>query len=344
MMEEKKQIRKLIISIFIILLIFLIGTFGYQTLEGWNFIDSLFFTVITMSTVGYSMPENVSTMTKLFTVGLIFSGLTVVLYAFSSLTSFIIEGEIFNLMGRRKMMKKINKMKDHTILIGAGKTANFVMLNLLKTNTDFVLLDINEENIKKLIEEMSAYDVPYIIGDVKEENSLLYAGVMHAKNVILTLPSDVDNLYAALTIKTLNPNVSIVSKVNEPQNVKKLIYAGIDKIVLTSEIAGNRLAYLATKPNVVTFLDKVTRAGEVEYILEEIKVPESSWMIDKTLREIALPKLVDLIIIAINKKDNKYIFNPNANHKIENGDTVVVLGKEHKITDLKKIINEKNYI
>ncbi|HOO75343.1 MAG TPA: TrkA C-terminal domain-containing protein, partial [Tepiditoga sp.] len=162
-----------------------------------------------------------------------------------------------------------------------------------------------------------------------------------AKTAILTLPSDVDNLYAALTLKTLNPKINVVSKVNEPENVKKMEYAGIDKVVLTSEIAGGRLAQLALKPNMVSFLESITKAGDIELHLEEIEIPKNSWMNNKTLKDIALPRLVDIIVIAVMKKGRETIFNPSAVTVINEEDIIVVLAKESKIAKLKDIIKKQ---
>jgi voltage-gated potassium channel len=186
-------------------------------------------------------------------------------------------------------------------------------------------------------------DFLYYQGDIKDENVMLNAGMSKASTVILTLPSDVDNLFAVLTAKTINSDIKVIAKANEPESVKKLEYAGIDRILVESEISGNRLAYMATQPNVVSFLETVTRAANKELQLEEVEIPEKSWMVDKTLKEISLPSLVNLIVISIQKKENKNIFNPRAETKVTEGDVLIVLGEEEKIEKLKKIVLERSY-
>jgi voltage-gated potassium channel len=311
-------------------------------LENWDFTESMFFTIITLSTVGYSIPEGIGMTTKVFTIFMILSGITVGLYALSQMTSFIVEGEIKNIMGVRKRMKKISNLNKHFIVIGAGKTGAFVCRNLLKSHKDFVVIDKDMDRLDQLKQELGE-DFLYYQGDIKDENVMLNAGMAKASTVILTLPSDVDNLFAVLTAKTINKDIKVIAKANEPESVKKLEYAGIDRILVESEISGNRLAYMATQPNVVSFLETVTRAANRELQLEEVEIPEKSWMVDKTLKEISLPSLVNLIVISIQKKENKNIFNPRAETKVTKGDVLIVLGEEEKIEKLKKIVLERSY-
>ena len=309
-------------------------------LEDWEFTESIFFTIVTLSTVGYTIPEEIGMSTKVFTIFLILSGITVGVYALSQLTSFIVEGEIKNIMGVRKRMKKIANLDKHFIVIGAGKTGAFVCRNLLKSHKDFVVIDKNMERLDQLKQELGE-DILFYRGEIKDENVMINAGMEKASTIILTLPSDVDNLFAVLTAKTINKDIKVIAKANEPESVKKLEYAGIDRILVESEISGNRLAYMATQPNVVTFLETVTRAANKELQLEEVEIPEKSWMVDKTLKEISLPSLVNLIVISIQKKENKNIFNPRAETKVTNGDILIVLGEEEKIEKLKKIVLER---
>jgi len=335
-----QKLRRFIFSILIIFLVFVVGTSGYMILENWEFTESLFFTIVTLSTVGYSIPEGISMSTKVFTIFIILSGITVGVYALSQLTSFIVEGEMKNIMGVRKRMKKIANLDKHFIVIGAGKTGAFVCRNLLKSHKDFVVIDKNMERLEQLKQELGE-DILFCQGEIKDENVMIKAGMEKASTIILTLPSDVDNLFAVLTAKTINKDIKVIAKANEPESVKKLEYAGIDRILVESEISGNRLAYMATQPNVVTFLETVTRAANKELQLEEVEIPEKSWMVNKTLKEISLPSLVNLIVISIQKKENKNIFNPRAETKVTNGDVLIVLGEEEKIGKLKKIVTER---
>ncbi|MDO7977181.1 potassium channel family protein [Oceanotoga teriensis] len=331
------RLRRIIVSFIVIIFIIIIGTAGYMALEKWTFIDSLFFTLVTLSTVGYSIPDDLSFVSQYFTIFLILSGMTFVIYSLSQITSFIIEGEIKNLLEVRKRMKQISNMNNHFIVVGAGKTGFYVCETLKKSNKDFVLIDKNEENVNKIINNFNS-DFPFIIGDIKDEDVFINAGIKKAGTIILTLPSDIDNLFVILTVKTINENIKIISKANEPESLKKLKYAGVDKVVLESEITGNRLGYLSIRPNIVTFLETITRTEDKELRLEEVKIPQESWMVNKTLKEISLPNLVDLIVISIKKYYDEDIFNPKADSLIEANDRIIVLGEEEKVQNLRKIV------
>jgi len=335
--------RKLIFSFLIIILVFIIGAAGFMILKGWSYYDAIFFTLVTLSTVGYTIPETVSQATKIFTTLLIFSGITVVIYSLTNLTSFIVEGEIKNFLGVRKMLNKIKRMDSHCIVVGAGKTGTFVIRDLINQKKEFVVIEKDEEVIKKLREKLNS-DFAYVIGDIKDEDVFVKSALDKTELVILTLPSDVDNVFAALTVKSINKNIKIISKASEPESVKKMYYAGIDKIVIDSEIIGSRLSILATNPYVVNFLDSFLKTADKDLKMEEIEIPENSWMINKSLKEIALPKIVDLIVISIIKNKNENIFNPGANTILNTSDKLIVLGEEDKIEKLIELVNENKNI
>ncbi|HOO75233.1 MAG TPA: ion channel, partial [Tepiditoga sp.] len=168
MYDGMNSLKKILRSLFYISVIFFIGVLGYMYLEKWNFSDSLFFTAITLSTVGYNIPDNIRPITKYFTIAIIFSGLTFFIYGLSVVSTFIIEGEIKNIFEGRKRMKKISMFENHFIIVGAGKTSSYVLSMLINSKNDFVIIDKKEENIKRT-EEFFNMNFEYIVGDVKDE-------------------------------------------------------------------------------------------------------------------------------------------------------------------------------
>ncbi len=334
MEEYRRLIRKFFITGFLIVVVFFGGAFGYWLLEDWSFLDAMFQSVVTISTVGYGIPEDIKPTTKLFSMGLIFAGISVVLYGISALTQFIVEGEINKFIYTRRRMRMIEKLKDHHIIVGAGKTGKHIISEFIKQNSSFVVVDWSEEEIKRL-EEFFGREFLYIVGDATEEDILLQAGIDRAKSLITTLPDDTKNVFVVLSARTLNPSINIISRASDIKSMRKLLYAGATSVVTTAELTGVRMAMMATNPGLISFLDVITFSGKENLRLEEITVERGSFMADKTLAEIKLPQLFNVIVISMRKKGN-YTFNPRGDTLVEAGDKLIVLGKPEDLERLQE--------
>lgn len=325
-------IKQVLIFTILILIVLGMGVLYYHIFEGLPFVDSFFFTAITISTVGYSIPENLSTGGKIFTSVLIFLGVSVVLYGVSSITAIIVEGKLINYIKGRRNKKMIEKMKNHVIVVGAGKTGQYVVSELVRENEKFVVIDINEENMKRLIENYKI-DIPYVVGDAAEEEILLEAGVKRAKSLITTLPEDHLNVFVVLSARTLNSKLTIISKVTDVLSIKKLIYAGASTVVAAAEIAGTRMAKLVTHPESINFLDFFVFGSE-SYRIEEIKVGKDSILINKNLSELQLLRKFHIMVVAVNRS-GEVIFGPNGEFEILENDILMIMGKKDDISKFK---------
>ncbi len=337
MEEYRRLLKKFLLTIFLILAVFLTGAIGYRVLEGWPFVDSLFESAVTISTVGYEMVggmTRVKPITKVFTMGLIFAGVTVVLYGVSVLTQFIIEGEMNKYVQVRRRLKMIEKMRDHHIVVGSGKTGKHIISEFMRRRSEFVVIDRTEEEIKRLM-EFFGKEFPYVVGDATEEEILFQAGIDRARSLITTLPDDTKNVFVVLSARTLNPSLNIISRASDVESMRKLLYAGATSVVATAELTGVRMAMMATKPGLISFLDVVTFSGRENLRLEEIHVGEDSPLTGKTLAEIRLPQKYNLIVISM-RKGGEYIFNPRGDTNVESNDKLIVLGKEEDILKLQE--------
>ncbi len=303
-------------------------------LEGFTFQQALFLTSITVSTVGYSFPEGISTAGIFFTMILVGFGVSVVLYGVSSITGSVVEGRLSVIMNLRRYKKMIEKMSDHVIVVGGGRTGRFVMLELQELGKKFVLVEQDKDNIDRT-KDFIKEDFPYIVGDATDEDVLLNAGIKSASSLITSLPTDSLNVYVVLSAKTLNPSLNITSKSSEMNATKKLSYAGASNVVTDSQITGIRMARIATKPDKIKFLD-VLAFGNQEFRIEEIYISESSPLANKTLMELSLSKIMHVIIIAIRRQDNT-IFGPTGRTKIIPEDYIMVLGSREGLDSIAKM-------
>ncbi|AEX85816.1 hypothetical protein XO10_06995 [Marinitoga sp. 1135] len=337
MEEYKKFFRQITVSIAIIMIIFVIGIIGFMILEKWSFFDAFYVTAITLSTVGYEMPYKISNVTKVFDALLIFSGISVVLYLISSLTALFVEGDFKKILGVLKMMKRLENISDHYIVVGGGKTGEYIIDDFMKNGVPHVVIEDDEKKIEKLLSRDEYKDLNYIIGDAKEEDVLIKANIFDAKGLLLTLPSDIDNLYIALTAKTLNPALYVVSRANDAEELRKLLYAGVDNVILPPEITGKRMSSMVLRPNVLSFFESFQMDFGENFNFEEVKIPDNSWMIGKKLRELEIPKKIDLVVIAV-RNNRKTQFNPKSELVIKKGDSLVVIGDKEKIEKLKHYV------
>ncbi|PLV59808.1 TrkA family potassium uptake protein [Thermotoga sp. KOL6] len=329
--------KNILILVFMITFVFIFGTVAFHLTEGWGLFESFYFTLITVSTVGYSLPEAISQAGKVVSAILIGAGVTIVLYGFTSITSLIVEGHVGRYFKNRRLKRMIGKLTDHFIVVGAGRTGRHTTLEIMKAKKPFVVIDTSEEAIAKL-EDFLGAEFPYVLGDAAEEEILLRAGVDRAKSLIVTLPDDAKNTFVVLTAKSLNPNLEIVSRVSDLKALSKLVYAGADKVIATSELAGIRLAQMALNPKTISFLD-ILSFGEESFRIEEVLIPNNSPVANKTLGEINLGKRVGAIVIAI-RRGNDVIFNPTGDTKILEGDRLMVVGKNEHFEKIHNLIEE----
>ena len=334
------MIRKERIAVFVFALIsiVLIGVIGYSSLLDLNFIDALYMTVITISTVGYAEVSAMTPEAKLFSVFLIIISLSSVGYMFTRIVSSLMEGDIRKAIRRKMMEIKISDYNNHYILCGAGETGWHAMKKFQKSNVNLVVIDKDENVIAELLEE----GVSAILGDATMDETLERAGISRAKGLICCLSKDSDSVFTVLTARELNQNLYIVSRAIDKSSHDKLKRAGANNTISPDEIGGNRMAALMLRPNVISFLDIITHTGEVVLDLENVEIYDNSPIMNKSLRDAKIPEKTGLIVLAIKKKNNKKLqFNPHSDELLEIGDTMIVLGTQEQVNKLRKLAFDK---
>lgn len=329
--------RKFNFIVTILVALILTGTIGYKFLLDVSVIDALYMTVITISTVGYSEVATMDAKAKLFSIFIIFISLGTVGYLFTSIVSLFLEGNLKDAWRRRHMESQITKLENHYIICGAGETGQNAIKQFKSSNVPFIVIDKDEEKINELIGNR----IHAIYGDATEEDILDKARIQYAKGLISSLPKDADNVYTVLTARELNSNLYIVSRAINKNADERLKKAGANNTISPNEIGGRRMAALMLRPNVISFLDIITHAGDVILDLEDVVIFENSIIVNKSLREVKIPEKTGLIILAIKKNDSeKLVFNPNSDDILKVGDTMVVLGTEDQVIQLRKIAND----
>jgi voltage-gated potassium channel len=321
------------IPLLILIGVVLVGTLGYALIEKWGFFESFYMTVITITTVGFREVHDLSTPGKAFTIVLIFSSLGVIAYAGGSLLEFIVEGQIRQLVGRRKLKKEISKLENHYIICGYGRIGNFICAEFRKKPLSFVVVESDPELCRDLEEE----GILFVAGDATDDDTLIKAGIERARGLITAVTQDTDNVFITLTARGLNPGLFILARAAERSSEKKLKHAGATKVVSPYLIGAHRMAQAILRPSVVDFLEIATGTTRFELQLEEIRLSPSSPLIGKNLLNSGLRRDWGIIIVGIKKSDGEMLFNPLSDTVIEKGDTLITLGQKEAISKLEKI-------
>lgn len=326
---------KLILSLILVVIVLLSGTAGYYFIEKWDLFDSLYMTVITLSTVGFQEVEPLSKAGKGFTICLIFFSLGVVAYTVNYGVKAIFEGELQDMFGRRKLKKILESLKNHYIVCGYGRMGKVICKEFKLKGIPFVV-------VEKEAQELDVDDEVIIVyGDATRDELLRNVGIERAKGLISVLDSDAQNLYVVLSARVLNKKLFIVARANEEGADYKLTRAGADKVVSPYHIGGLRIAHTILKPTVVDFLELTAKAGNMEIQIEEVVVEEGSTLAGKTIKEADIRAKNWVVIVALKKDNGKILFNPRAHTLIEAGDKVAVIGEPDHFTQFEKMARGK---
>ena len=329
-MSFKKLILKLILLLFIIIAF---GAVGYMTIEGWDFLDALFMSVETLTTVGYGFINPLSAEGRIFTIIYILFGVLIFLYLAAEFANAITSFNLEKIISRQNMEKKLKNMKNHFILCGYGRTGVEIVSQLKSNKMDFVIID-KDPLIEEKAQELNA---PYLIGDATDDEILTKANILKAKGLLCALSDDVDNLYLTLSAKNLNPDLVIVARCIKASDETKFKKAGASNIILPYEISGRRMVSSLIKPDVVDFLDVVihTKGENLEFKMEQFCIKKGSLFENKTVFASGISENTGVIIVAI-KRGGEYITSPSADTVLTANDCLIILGTVTQLTDFEK--------
>lgn len=328
--------RTLRVGVVLLVSMLTIGTLAYVYLENFSLIDAFFMTIITISTVGFSEVHPLSDTGKIFTSGLIIASLGSLAYVGSNLARFVFDGELVNYLKTYRVDKKIQKLRDHVIIIGYGRNGEQVAMELMDYGIEFVIIDKRDTVISRVREDAGLL---YIRGDATHEDVLKQAGVDFARALIATTPNDADNVFVALTARSMNPSLKIVSRASEMESVSKLKRAGVTNVIMPERIGGQRMAKLITQPDVVEFLEYILLQHSKDVSLEEISCTNmADCFVNHSIEELRTRDLSGINIVGIKISGAKYIFNPSSELTLSRGDQLFVLGSPEQVKRFRHLL------
>ncbi|MGB1288807.1 MAG: potassium channel family protein [Aggregatilineales bacterium] len=320
------------LSLVTMVLLMLGGTLMYMVLEGWNFFDALYMTVITIATVGYGEVRELSDMGRLFTIFLIFMGVGAATTAISNAVSLALGPVLWHSINRRRMLTRIGTMRDHYIVCGYGRMGRQIIKDLEARKEPFVLIDMkfNEE-------EMRDTGIMYVEGDATRDEVLQQAGIDHAKGVVTALNTDAANVMTVLTARGLNPKIFIVARVIYSESENKLRRAGANEVINPYQIGGHRMALSLLRPAVHDFLHRLFHFGDTENIdIGQLVVHPGSRLEGQTVGGCDLRGLYGVNILGIRDQMHKLSINPSPTTLINTHDTLIIIGHPDEIYKLER--------
>lgn len=326
--------RTLFISFGIGLFLIIAGTTGYVLIEGWSWLDALYMTMITLSTVGYGEVHSVSHIGRIYTIFLVFFGVGFTLFLAGAVMQFVVDGRLRIFLGRRRLDQQISRLRDHYIICGYGRIGRVLCNKLRRKPIRMVIIEMNPE----LIPVMEADGILYLTGNAADETTLRKAGIEHAKMLVSVLATDTDNVFLVLTARQLNPDLYIIARAGREESISKLMAAGANKVESPYNVGATRMANSILRPTVTDFLDLAFTYQRKDIQMEELPVSSSSALVNVMLKDSGIRANYNCIIIAIKGADGRMTFNPSFETVIKSGDTLIAVGEVDNLDNLAKTL------
>jgi voltage-gated potassium channel len=328
---------RIVRGLVILLIILFIGTAGYIFIEGWELLDALYMTVITITTVGFGEVRALSPRGKIFTILVIFSGVGIIAYILAMVSQAMVDIQVRSIIGRTKLGLRMRSLKDHYIICGFGRIGKIIARELKSNDIPIVVIEHNRERAVLMEHE----NIPHITDDATSEDALIEAGITKAKGLVSVVASDADNLFITMSARGLNSELFILARADEEQTEKKLLRAGANRVFMPYLIGGQKMAQTIMKPAVTDFLDFTVHNRKIGLEMGELEVREGSRLVGCSLIDSGIRQEMDVIIVAIQKKAGAMEFNPSFKTRIEQGDTLIALGKSHDLGKLATVLSGK---
>jgi voltage-gated potassium channel len=325
--RQRHPLRQFRLPALLLCLVLVYGTVGYVLLEGWNLLDALYMTVLTITGVGFGEVHPLSPGGRVFTISLVGGGLGIVIYVLGLFIAVLADGELVRYRRWRTMEQRLDGLRGHFIVCGYGRAGSYVVREFDREATPHVVIDRNPHNIARLQDEGRLF----VEGDASAEDVLQRAGIARARGLISAIDSDEGAVYITLAARALNPQLFIVARAGQPASIRRLELAGADRVVSPYEMAGREIASLALRPDLVGIMPPRCADGSAMGV-EELVVRPGSGALGTTLHGAGLLGPALAHVLAVRRRDGRLFINPDAALALQEGDLVIALGTPDQLS------------
>lgn len=310
------------------------GTVGFVVIEHYPLFDAFYMTLITVTTVGYAEVHVLSHAGRIFNSCLILFGVITMLLAVGAMTQTVIELELNQFFGKRRVKSMIDRLEDHFILCGFGRVGLGAAEELMQAGAKFVVVDRDDDRVERAIKA----GMLAVAADASRDETLRDVGIERARGLIATLATDADNLFLILSAKSLNPKLHMSARVAVEASEQKLRRAGADFVFAPYNSTGHRMAQALLKPHVQQFLDFTTQNMGLDAGIEQVRISEHSAYTGQSLAEMQERRHPGVIVLAIRKANGEMVFNPPAETNMGGGDHLIVMGRPDGLRKLEQLL------
>ncbi|NNE35805.1 MAG: potassium channel protein [Rhodothermales bacterium] len=324
LLKADPVLREIIAAGVFLILLFAIGALGYHLIEGWSWLDGVYMTFITLTTIGFEEVGPLSPSGRIFTIAIAGVGIGAVAFIATRTAQFLLTNQA---LATRRMNARIGRLTDHYIICGFGRIGSRIAEDLARAKTKFLVIDSDPAKI----ELANAEGYINLLGDAELDDTIITAGIRSARGLILTLPEDSSNVFVTLSARELNPSLFIMVRTDTQANQAKLKRAGANKVIAAYDIGADRMANVILRPNVNRFLEEMLQSDDFDLRMDEVPVKEGSLLAGKTLLESRFRNQYGAIVMAVLQSDGQMVYNPIAETVLNAGDTLIVVGTEDTV-------------
>lgn len=303
-------------------LVVVASTFGYRLVGGYSWVESLWIVVITISTVGFGERSQQPESIQLLSIAVILAGVSAAAYTCGGFLQLLLEGEVDRVLGKRKMSKEIASLKNHVVICGYGRMGQDLSKLLKHRNIPLIAIDRDPEKVAIA----SQHGVLCLTGDATLEDIIEEARIREANALVTALTTDAENVFITLTARNLCPQIQIIAKADHESSYKKLRQAGANRIVMPMQVGAQHMERMITRPNTADLVELFAETSQLDIELDELKITPGSALDGKTIAESDLKKAHRILVVGIKTSGGEFLFNPEANHLIQAGDTLLLMG------------------
>ncbi len=327
-LKPLRNLRRVSIALAVI---FVLGTIGFHVIEGWPWFDCFYMVLITVSTIGYSEVHPLTEAGRIFNVIVIVVGVGVVFLAIGALTQALLEFELREFFGRRRMERELERLRDHYIICGAGRVGRSAARELARRPVAFAVIEATQAKIDRLPPDWIT-----VLGDATQEATLRQAHIERARGLVAATTTDATNIYIVLTARGLRPDIKIIARASEEDAEKHLKTAGADSVISPYHFAGHRIAQSFLRPNVLDFIDSATLRLGRDLELAEVKISSGSRLVGQSFRESRVRHEMGVIVLAV-KRDGDMRYNPMPDERMAAGDFLIAMGEPAGLRKLEDV-------